>query len=71
MARQATFTYRTWGGARKGAGRKPNGAKAAASHLRRPRIDARLPLHLTMKESALADSPDLPELERSASPGQS
>jgi REP element-mobilizing transposase RayT len=49
MARQQTFTYRTWGGARKGAGRKPTGARAGEAHARRPAVEARLPLHLTMR----------------------
>jgi REP element-mobilizing transposase RayT len=49
MAHQTSFVFRTWGGARKGAGRKPAGAKAGAPHVRRPKIDRRLPLHLTMR----------------------
>jgi len=49
MARQTGFVFRTWGGARKGAGRKPAGAKAGASHTRRPKVDDRVPLHLTMR----------------------
>ena len=49
MARQTGFVFRTWGGARKGAGRKPAGAKAGAPHTRRPKVDDRVPLHLTMR----------------------
>ena len=49
MARQTGFHFRTWGGARKGAGRKPAGAEAGASHVRRPKVDDRVPLHLTMR----------------------
>ena len=49
MARQTGFVFRTWGGARKGAGRKAAGAKAGASHTRRPKVDDRVPLHLTMR----------------------
>jgi REP element-mobilizing transposase RayT len=49
MPRQTKLLFRTWGGARKGAGRKPNGAKAGAAHVRRPKIEERLPLHLTMR----------------------
>jgi REP element-mobilizing transposase RayT len=49
MTRQTSLVFRTWGGARKGAGRKPAGAKAGAPHTRRPKVDARVPLHLTMR----------------------
>ena len=40
---------RTHGGRRKGAGRKPNGAKAGVSHLKRPVLNARHPVHVTMR----------------------
>ena len=40
---------RTWGGARKGAGRKPNGDRAGISHLRRPVLAARFPAHVTLR----------------------
>jgi len=43
------MTFRTWGGKRKGAGRKPNGPKAGVSHLRRPALAARFPVHVTMR----------------------
>jgi REP element-mobilizing transposase RayT len=49
MARQTGFVFRIWGGARKGAGRKPAGIKAGALHTRRPKVDDRVPLHLTMR----------------------
>jgi REP element-mobilizing transposase RayT len=49
MTRQTSLVFRSWGGARKGAGRKPTGAKAGAPHTRRPKVDARIPLHLTMR----------------------
>jgi REP element-mobilizing transposase RayT len=49
MPRQTSLVFRTWGGARKGAGRKPAGAKAGAPHTVRPKVDRRLPLHLTMR----------------------
>jgi REP element-mobilizing transposase RayT len=49
MARQTELVFRTWGGARKGAGRKPAGPKAGAQHGRRPTVDRRVPLHLTMR----------------------
>src|SRR5438128_612122 len=38
-----------WGGERKGAGRKPNGAKPGVSHLRRPSLAARYPVHVTLR----------------------
>lgn len=36
------------GGKRPGAGRKPNGDKALVSHLRRPELEGRHPLHVTL-----------------------
>jgi REP element-mobilizing transposase RayT len=42
----------TWGGKRKGAGRKPNGVKAGVSHLRRERFPSRHPVHVTMRTLA-------------------
>src|SRR3982074_1009865 len=49
MARQLKRKFRTWGGARKGAGRKPKGAKAGVPHLVRPVLKRRFPLHVTWK----------------------
>jgi REP element-mobilizing transposase RayT len=49
VRRQLGFEFRTWGGARKGAGRKPKGAKAGVSHLRRPALAARFPVHVTVR----------------------
>ena len=37
------------GGPRPGAGRKPNGDKAGASHARRPELKRELPLHITLR----------------------
>jgi REP element-mobilizing transposase RayT len=48
-SRQLALVFRSRGGARKGAGRKPTGAKAGVSHARRPDFKARHPLHVTMK----------------------
>ena len=45
------------GGKRAGAGRKPNGADAMVSHLRRPQHKAAHPLHISMK--ALPHVPNL------------
>jgi len=47
--KQIEFKLPTWGGERKGAGRKPNSAKAGVSHLRRPSFAARYPVHVTMR----------------------
>jgi REP element-mobilizing transposase RayT len=38
-----------WGGRRQGAGRKPQGARAGVTHLRRPRVAARFPAHVTVR----------------------
>jgi putative transposase len=46
-----------WGGARPGAGRRPNGEVAGVSHLRRPALARHLPLQIIMKVQ-----PDLPSL---------
>ncbi len=48
---------RTWGGRRKGAGRKP-GPDPGPWHAKRPEVEPGAPLHITMK---LAE--DLPELD--------
>jgi putative transposase len=40
---------RTWGGARKGAGRKPSGARAGVSHASRPALPSRYPVHVTLR----------------------
>jgi putative transposase len=47
---------RTWGGARKGAGRKPRG-RPSMPHVTRPKIDARYPLQVTIRAT-----PGLPSL---------
>jgi len=46
---QLEFELPTWGGARKGAGRKPDGPKARVSHAARPRITSAIPAHVTIK----------------------
>jgi hypothetical protein len=40
---------RSWGGKRRGAGRKPNGARAGASHAARPEHDPAHPVHVTLR----------------------
>ena len=49
MGRQFGFKFRTWGGKRKDAGRKPSGPHAGASHLRRPQLPPRTPVHVTVR----------------------
>lgn len=39
----------TWGGRRKGAGRKPKGRVALVSHDARPELDGRTPVHVVMR----------------------
>ena len=39
----------SWGGKRRGAGRRPNGPKAGVSHLRRADFPARHPVHATLR----------------------
>jgi putative transposase len=46
---QLKMKFRTWGGARKGAGRKPKGVRAGVSHLVRPVLKRRFPVHVTWK----------------------
>jgi len=48
-ARQTTFTFRSWGGKRRGAGRKPQGAKAGVPHRPRPALASRFPVHVTLR----------------------
>ena len=47
--RQRNFQWRTWGGRRRGAGRKPVGARAGVVHRRRPVLKARFPVHVTWR----------------------
>ena len=57
--RQHVLTFRTWGGPRRGAGRKRSTARTRVPHGARPRHDARAPLHVTLR---LRDG--LPSLRR-------
>ena len=61
MARggQLELGFRARGGARKGAGRRPKGNVAGVSHLRRPVLSPRHPLHVTLRVVA-----GLPSLRR-------
>jgi putative transposase len=47
--RQLAMTFKTWGGARAGAGRKPKGERAGVEHLPRPTLAKRFPLHVTIR----------------------
>jgi putative transposase len=47
--RQLGFVFRTWGGKRKGAGRRPNGENAGVSHRVRPVLKKRFPVHVTLR----------------------
>ncbi len=47
--KQLPISFRTWGGKRKNAGRKPNGARAGVSHLARERFAQLLPVHVTVR----------------------
>ena len=59
MARdpQLAFTFRAWGGKRKGAGRPPKGPTTGVSHLRRPSLSRHHPVHVTLRIA-----PGLPSL---------
>jgi hypothetical protein len=46
--RQLGLAFRTWGGKRQGAGRKPAGARAGVAHRPRPEWARRLPVHVTL-----------------------
>lgn len=46
---QLSLAFRSRGGARRGAGRKPSGLKAGVPHVRRPEFKQRHPLHVTMR----------------------
>ena len=47
--RQQAFEFRTWGGRRARAGRRPNGGRAGVSHLRRPALSHHHPVHVTLR----------------------
>lgn len=48
-ARQIEFQFPTWGGKRKGAGRKPKGRRAGVPHRKRPVVSRHTPAHVTLK----------------------
>ena len=47
--KQLGLPLKTWGGRRKGAGRKPNGSRAGVTHLRRAPLSPRHPIHVTLR----------------------
>jgi putative transposase len=47
--RQRSFRFRTRGGKRAGAGRKPKGERAGVRHSRREMLKARFPVHVTWR----------------------
>ena len=47
--KQRAFRFRTWGGKRKGAGRKPTRERAGVRHRRREVLNARFPVHVTWR----------------------
>src|SRR5258708_32703188 len=59
-AKQGELDFRSWGGARKGAGRKPKGERALVPHVARPAHKARFPVLITTRVR-----PGLPSLRRS------
>ena len=48
-ARQIEFGFASWGGKRRGAGRKPKGGRALVSHAPRAELAERFPVHVTWK----------------------
>src|SRR5437879_1815423 len=51
QAMQLELQPRTWGGKRRGAGRKPSGRKVGVPHRPRPAHNARHPVHVTLRAS--------------------
>ena len=47
--KQGEFKFLKWGGARKGAGRKPKGERAGVSHMTRAKLASKHPVHVTLR----------------------
>jgi REP element-mobilizing transposase RayT len=47
--KQLSLVFKTWGGKRRGAGRKPSALQPNVSHTRRPRLDPNHPVHVTLR----------------------
>jgi len=58
--KQCELEFRSWGGARRGAGRKRSSSRSRIPHVARPGHDARTPLHVTLR---MCD--EVPSLRRS------
>jgi REP-associated tyrosine transposase len=58
---QTEFGFKSWGGKRKGAGRKPQSDRPRVSHRPRPTLASRFPVHVTLRLR-----PNLPSLRRLA-----
>jgi len=56
---QTAIQFVRRGGKRRGAGRKPQGPTAGVTHAKRPRLDGRTPVHVTVRVA-----PNLPSLRR-------
>ncbi len=48
-ARHEELDFPSWGGARRGAGRKPNGPRPGVAHRSRPSFASRHPVHVTLR----------------------
>ena len=49
VMRQIGMKFRTWGGRRRGAGRKPKGEKGGVAHVEREVLKGRFPVHVTWR----------------------
>jgi putative transposase len=49
VMKQIGMKFRTWGGKRKGAGRKPKGERAGVAHVEREVLKGRFPVHVTWR----------------------
>ena len=49
IPKQLPLGLKSWGGRRKGAGRKPKGDRAGVSHAARPALSQRTPVHVTLR----------------------
>src|SRR6478752_5525505 len=47
--KQGSLAFQTWGGKRRGAGRKPTRAQSSVVHRRRPVLKRRFPVHVTWR----------------------
>jgi putative transposase len=52
VVRQRSFEFKSWGGARRGAGRKREGRRARVAHAKRPALKPSHPMHITLRIEA-------------------